>query len=525
MKGLMQELPLTLPMIFRRAARESGPREVVTAPDLRSTWAEVAARSLRLCRALERLGIERGEVVGTFAWNTHRHLELLLGVPCAGRVFHGVNFRLHHDEIAHIVNHARDAVLFVDASLTEKLEPIRSRLTGVRTFVVMEDGAEPAGAFAADPRYEDLLAGEPPEYAFPEVAESDASVICYTSGTTGHPKGVVFSHRSTVLHAIGELGVDAHCISATDTVLSITPMFHVASWGLPYTSALAGAKLVLAGADTSPQALARLYERERVTVTAGVPTFWARFVDLLDQGGYDLSSLRRVLCGGAPMPDALARRYAEHGIEVRRAWGMTEMSPSGTMEYAGTTTPQGRIVPLVELRICDAEGNELPWDGESVGEIEARGPWIASAYYEPDDDSNETRFHDGWLRTGDLGWMTPDGQLCLVDRVKDLVKSGGEWISSQALEEQLAVHPAVLEAAVVARPDPEWDERPVAFVVLVPGSTASGEDLRAFLLGRVAKWWIPDTFELVDELPKTPVGKIDKRALRARVGTTLDARA
>jgi fatty-acyl-CoA synthase len=490
----------------------------------RHVGGEVTERSLRLCRALQALSLTRGDRVGTLAWNTQEHLELFLAAPCAGYVLHAVNARLHEDQIAWMIGHADDRVLFVGASLTPLLEPIRPRLAGVRAFVVMDDGAEPAESFASDPRYEELLEGEPPEFDFPELAESDAAVVCYTSGTTGHPKGVVYSHRSVVLHTMGELMVDAHGIGADDTVLPITAMFHVAAWGLPYSTALAGAELVLAGRQTEPDELAALIEQEHVTVAAAVTTVWTRLAELMD-AGHDLSSLRRILCGGTPMPDSLVARYMERGIEVRRAWGMTEMSPSGTMTRATPTTAAGVVVPGVELRICDEAGNELTWDGESVGEIEVRGPWIARAYYQPDDDANTARFHDGWLRTGDLGSVTPEGGLQFVDRMKDLVKSGGEWISSQELEERLVAHPDVLEAAVVARPDPEWDERPVAFVVLHAGAALSREELAEFLRPQVAKWWVPDSFELVSELPKTSVGKIDKRELRRRVREEADAPA
>jgi fatty-acyl-CoA synthase len=525
MKGLMQEFPLTLPIVFRRAAREARTREVVTAPDWRSTWGDVTDRSLRLCRVLEALGLERGDRVGTFAWNTQRHLELFLAAPCAGYVIHAVNVRLHQDQVAWMIGHADDRVLFVDASLTPLLEPIRKRLAGVRAFVVMEDGAEPAGAFAADPRYEELLASEPPDVDLPEVDEDDAAVVCYTSGTTGNPKGVVYSQRSVVLHTMQQLMVDGHHISSQDTVLPVTAMFHVAAWGLPYSTALATGKLVLAGRQADPEHLLGLMAREGVTVVAAVPTVFARIAELLDSGVYRAPSLRRILCGGAALSESLVARFEGRGIEVKRAWGMTEMSPSGTMTRPNGTTPQGVAVPGVELRICDGGGDELPWDGQSVGEIEARGPWIARAYYQPEDDANEARFHDGWLRSGDLGSIAPDGGLRLVDRVKDLVKSGGEWISSQELEERLAAHPDVLEAAVVARPDPEWDERPVAFVVARAGASLTGEQLAAYLEPQVARWWIPDAFELVTELPKTTVGKIDKRALRVRARARSDVSA
>jgi fatty-acyl-CoA synthase len=524
MKGLMQEFPLTLPLVFRRATRESHAREVVTAPDQRATWGVVAERSLRLCHVLDRLGVSPGERVGSFAWNTQRHLELYVAAPCSGRVLHTVNIRLHPDQVAWLIGHAEDRVVFVDASLTPALEPIRDRLTGVETFVVMEDGAEPADAFADDPRYEELVASEPAEYDFPELAEDDAAFMCYTSGTTGNPKGVVYSHRSVVLHAMGALMVDTFCVSGDDTVYPVTPMFHVAAWGLPYASALAGSKLVLPGRYTDPEQLAQVIEGERVTVTCGVPTVWARFIDLVEAGSYDLSSLRRILCGGAAIAESLIARYEACGIEVRRGWGMTEMSPSGTMSRPGKPTLQGVVAPGVELRICDEAGNELPWDGEAVGEVEARGPWIARAYYAPDDEANATQFHDGWLRTGDVGSISPHGDLRLVDRTKDLIKSGGEWISTIDLEQRLAAHPDVLEAAVVARPDPEWDERPVAYVVARSGAVLTGGELGEFLREAVARWWVPDEFEFVDELPKTSVGKIDKRELRRLANERSDAR-
>jgi fatty-acyl-CoA synthase len=511
----MQDVPLTLQLVFRRAQREGATREVVSAPDGRLTWGEVAERSLRLCRVLDRLGLAPGDRVGSFAGNTHRHLELYFAVPCSGRVLHTANIRLHHDQVAYLIRHAGDRAVFVDASLTPLLERVRAEFENV-LFVVMEDGAEPSPSFAGDPRYEDLLAQEEPSYDFPDVAEDDAASICYTSGTTGNPKGVVYSHRSTMLHAFATLFVDNHGVTRNDVMLPITPMFHVNAWGMPYACAAACAKLVLPGRDTEPRSIARLIEAERVTAGCAVPTVWARLIEHFDSGQFDLSSFKRLLVGGSAIPEPLAARYAEHGVEVRRGWGMTEMSPTGTMYLPGMKAPQGAPIVGVELRIVDEEGNELPWDGESVGEVEARGPWIVNAYLDPDDDANTSRFHDGWLRTGDVAAITPDGELHLLDRTKDLVKSGGEWISTIELEDRLSAHPDVVEAAVVARPDPEWDERPVAYVVPKGDRPPTDAQLREFLLPQVAKWWIPDRFELVDELPKTSVGKIDKRELRRR---------
>jgi fatty-acyl-CoA synthase len=324
-----------------------------------------------------------------------------------------------------------------------------------------------------------------------------------------------------MLHAFATLFVDNHGVTRNDVMLPITPMFHVNAWGMPYACAAACAKLVLPGRDTEPRSIARLMEAERVTAGCAVPTVWARLIEHFDSGEFDLSPFRRLLVGGSAIPEPLAARYAEHGVEVRRGWGMTEMSPTGTMYLPGMKAPQGAPIVGVELRIVDDLGNELPWDGESAGEVEARGPWIVKAYLDPDDDSNTTRFHDGWLRTGDVASISPEGELRLLDRTKDLVKSGGEWISTIELEDRLCAHPDVVEAAVVARPDPEWDERPVAYVVAREGAAPSPDDLRDFLLPQVAKWWIPDTFELVPELPKTSVGKIDKRELRRQAADTV----
>jgi fatty-acyl-CoA synthase len=455
------------------------------------TWAEVAERAARLRAALATLGVRAGDRVATFARNTHRHVELILGIPAAGAVVHPLNIRLHADQLAYIVAEAEDRLLFVDPSLA----PQAARLTD--RVVVMDDG------------YEELLAGAEPDTSPVAVGEDDALALCYTSGTTGQPKGVLFSHRSTVLHALGLLMVDSHAVSREDVVMPVTGLFHVLGWGLPYAVALAGGDLVLPGHSNDPADLARLIADHGVTKAAAVPTVWNDFEPQF-RGEHDLSTLCELLIGGAPVPRELIRRYAAHGVAIAQGWGMTEMSPSGTMSREDGSgegaSPQGAAMPLVELRLVAEDGAELPWDGVAVGELQARGPHVAGGYYRGEP------FPDGWLHTGDLARIDPDGTVHLVDRAKDLVKSGGEWISSAQLESAIAAHPGVTEAAVIAIPDERWGERPLALVA----GTATAEELRAFLLERVAKWWIPERFEFVDAIPRTAVGKYDKRALRDR---------
>jgi fatty-acyl-CoA synthase len=524
-QGLMQDIPLTVPMILRRATTIGADTEVLSvvngAIDHR-TWGEVGDRAMRLAAALDSLGVSAGGTVSTFAWNSHRHLELYYGAPCSGRVLHTVNVRLHGDAIEYVVSHAGDEVLFVDASLTATLAPLRDRLA-VSNFVVMEDGAAIDPAFAADPTYEDLLSAHDP--IAPAVVHEDAAAsICYTSGTTGRPKAVVYSHRSVVLHSMAELMVDGHAVRRGDVILPLTPMFHVNCWGLPYAAGLAPAGLVFAGHDTSPVSAAGLIEKTRPTVLAGIPTFWVQMDAIFASDTHDLSSVQRILCGGAEAPPALIQKYTDRGIDFFHAWGMTEMSPSGTGNWIEAQTSdvehgakQGIAAPLVELRLMIDDETEGPWDGETVGEIEARGPWVAAAYLDPDDRANEDKFNDGWLRTGDVGRIYPDGTLEIVDRTKDLVKSGGEWISSVELERVLASHPAILESAVVAVPHEHWGERPAALVVLVEDADTTADEIKTFLGERVASWQVPDLVEFVDDLPKTGVGKIDKRRLRDEV--------
>jgi fatty-acyl-CoA synthase len=440
-------------------------------------------------------------------------------VPCSGRVLHTANPRLGADELAYVIEHAGDRVVFVDASLTPALAAVRARLS-LDHVVVVDDGADAHPAFADCSRYEELVAPAAPA-ELPALAEDDAASICFTSGTTGRPKAVVYSHRSIVLHTMQLLMRDAHAISREDCVLPFTPMFHVNCWGLPFACALAPAKLVLPGRDVSPEHGSELIERERVTVAAGVPTVWVRVAEFLEAGERDLGSLERVLCGGAEAASTLIERFRGHGIAFFHAWGATEMSPSGTGQLLAPDTPPtidkwGPPTPGVEVRIVDDVGDPRPWDGTAAGELEVRGPWVTAAYLEPDDDSNKSRFSaDGWFRTGDIASITAAGRVRIVDRAKDLVKSGGEWIPSIGLESAIVAHPGVAEAAVIGTPHDEWGERPAALLVLEPGARLDPGDLRAFLAERVARWWLPDAVEVVDQLPKTGVGKYDKRRLRA----------
>jgi len=531
MQGLMSSSPLTLPQVFDRAERLFADKHVATATPAgveRTTYGEWAERTRRLAGALDELGVSADGRVGTFAWNSARHLELYFAAPCTGRILHTVNIRLFPEQVAYVVNHAADEVVFVDRSLLRLFWPLVDQLETVRHVVVMDDGA--GDEVPDDPRvvdYEELV-GRAEPIGFSVADEQRAAAMCYTSGTTGNPKGVVYSHRSMVLHALGTMLADTLAVSEADTVLPVVPMFHVNAWGLPHAAVMAGANLAMPGADLSPAAIASLIEGERVTLAAGVPTIWMGVLEEID--GRDFSSLKRIISGGSAVPKALSEAYREKiGLPITQAWGMTETSPLGTVgrirstlahlpeeELAEVRTSIGLPAPLVAARIADPEsGEELPWDGEARGELQVSGPWIAAAYHE--DESGEERFtSDGWLRTGDVATIDRHGYIRLVDRTKDLVKSGGEWISSVELENEIMAHPQVKEAAVIGIPDEKWGERPLACVVREDGAELGADDIRAFLHGRVAKWWIPDAVAFIDEVPKTSVGKFSKRELRRR---------
>jgi fatty-acyl-CoA synthase len=537
MQGLMQDGALTLDRIFGRAETLWPNKRLITATPNgleHTTYRAWAERTRRLGGVLDQLGISADGRVGTFAWNTARHLELYFGAPCTGRVLHTLNLRLFADQLVYIINHAEDEVIFADRSVIPLLWPLIDQCKTVQHVVVMDDlvGQADAPPLPDDDRiadYEILLAGAEPHPFEVVTDEHQAASMCYTSGTTGDPKGVVYSHRSVVLHSMAIALTDVLGIRESDLILPVVPMFHANAWGLCQGAVMAGSELLFPGADLSPGAVATLITDEDVTVAAGVPTIWMGMRPLLAGKPH---KLRTIICGGSAVPKALSEAYRnEIGLPILQAWGMTETSPLATVarvrseraesaasedELAEVRSWQGMPAPLVDLRIADPDtGEVLPWDGETSGEVQVRGPWIARQYY--NDERGATSFTaDGWLRTGDVGVVTPDGYVRLVDRTKDLIKSGGEWISSVELENILMAHPDVAEAAVIAVPSDRWMERPMACVVRKAGTTLTGEELLEWLRPQVAKWWLPEMVEFIDEVPKTSVGKFSKKDLRQR---------
>lgn len=537
MLSTMQDVPLTVTRILAHGARVHGDAVVTTwtgdGEPLRRTFREVGARSVQLAHALrDALGVTGDERVGTLMWNNSDHLEAYLAIPSMGAVLHTLNLRLPPEQLAWIVGHAADRVVLVSGSLLPLVAPLLPHLPSVEHLVVSGPGDRSAlaGCRPQVHDYEELLAGRPTEgFDWPELDERQAAALCYTSGTTGEPKGVLYSHRSIYLHAMEVNAAASFALTPADLALPVVPMFHVNAWGMPHAAFMAGASLLMPDRFLQPAPLAEMIETERPTVSAGVPTIWAGLLGELDARPRDMTSLKTVVSGGSACPRALMRGFEErHGVRIVHAWGMTETSPLGTIAYPplGVTgeeeweyrLSQGRIPASVQLRLAGPNGDLLPWDGESAGELEIRGPWIAGSYYggagqepiQPDDKFTE----DGWLRTGDVGTMRPNGFLTLTDRAKDVIKSGGEWISSVELENHLMDHPEIAEAAVIAVPDEKWGERPLAAVVLRDGSTVDYAGLRAFLGERVARWQLPERWVSVETVPKTSVGKFDKRALR-----------
>jgi fatty-acyl-CoA synthase len=530
MRGLMMDYPLTLTHFLERAHTLFPKKEVITrtATGLhRYTYADLYPRACRLANALRTLGVRDGGRVATFAWNTHRHLELYLAVPSSGLVLHTLNIRLFPEQITFIVNHAEDAVICVDESLVAALEPLAPQLKCVRAYVVMGDGPLPQTSLRPLHRYEDLLAAAKPDFAFPHLDEHTAAGMCYTSGTTGNPKGVVYSHRALVLQSFVQATADAFGLSETDVVMPVVPMFHANAWGLPFTATMVGATQVYPGAQPTPADIAGLVQDLRVTVTGGVPTVLIGMLAALEQQHYDLSSLRCVPCGGSAVPASLIERFDQLGVRVIQAWGMTETAPLATISKPrswmqgwddtrrlAVRAKQGYPLPGVELRVVDDTGAELPHDGTSVGELQVRGPWIVDSYH--NDPRSAEAFHEGWFRTGDIASIDVDGYIQITDRAKDVIKSGGEWISSVELENAIMAHPQVLEAAVIGLPHDRWQERPLACVVPKPGQQLTKVAIIEHLTPRVAKWWLPEDVVFVEALPKTSVGKIAKRDLRER---------
>ncbi|TMF90078.1 MAG: long-chain fatty acid--CoA ligase [Chloroflexi bacterium] len=527
MRSTMPDFPLTLQHFLWRATTLFPTKEIVTRRESsrhRYTYAQFGQRVAQLAHALKELGVGAGDRVGTLAWNNYRHLELYFAVPGAGAVLHTLNPRLFPEHLQYVINDAEDKVIFVDASILPALQRIADDIKGVKHFVVMTDGPSPDGQLKPMLSYEDLLSGRPTSYPWPQIDERDAAAMCYTSGTTGKPKGVVYSHRSSVLHSFGIAIGGGIGLQESDSILPIVPMFHANAWGLPYAATMLGAKQVFADRFLDPVSLTELIRDEAVTFSAGVPSVWIPLLQHLDKTGTDLHGLR-MFVGGSALSAGLYDGLTRHGIDTNQGWGMTETSPVAavaTIKSAMKDTDpkairlkQGLPLAGVELRLADVDsGRPVAWDGKSVGEIQVRGPWVTAGYYRGVDADRFTA--DGWLRTGDVANVDSEGYAQIVDRTKDLVKSGGEWISSVELESAIMGHPKVLEAAVIGVPHPKWTERPVAYVVAKPEfkGALTQEEILEYLRPLVAKWWLPDEVRFIDEIPKTSVGKFDKKVIR-----------
>jgi fatty-acyl-CoA synthase len=532
MKGLMMDCPLLISSIIKHADKHHGQTEIVSRRaegDIhRYTYREAHTRARKLANVLQSLGCKRGDRIGTLAWNGYRHFEIYYAASGSGMIVHTVNPRLFPEQIAWIINHAEDRVLFFDLTFLQLVESIMPTCPSLRNVVLLTDRSHmPKDSKISNLLcYEDLLDSASNVFEWPDMDESTASGLCYTSGTTGHPKGALYSHRSTVLHAYASALPDAMCVSARDTILPVVPMFHVNAWGFPYSAPLNGAKLVFPGPALDGKSLYELFESERVTFSAGVPTVWLGVLEHMQKHNLRLSTLRRTAVGGAACPPTMIRTYEDvYGVTVNHAWGMTELSPVGSLGNLLNTqmdwTPeeqrkllqkQGRVVPGVDWKIVDEDGKELPWDGKTSGDLLVRGAWVIDRYFK-----GETNpLMDGWFPTGDVCTIDGDGFMQITDRSKDVIKSGGEWISSIELENLAMAHPGVREAAVIGCRHPKWDERPLLVVVRKADGEVTQQELLKFFEGKVAKWWIPDDVAFVDELPHTATGKVQKLKLRER---------
>ncbi len=533
MHGLMMESQLLISSILKHADLNFGEREIVSVtadnPLHRCTYADCARRARQLANALDKLGLERGDRIATLAWNDYRHLEAYYAIGGAGYVCHTVNPRLFPEQIVYIINHAEDKCVMIDLLLVPLVEQIAGQLDGVEGYIVMTDDEHmPDTSLPNAVSYESFIADESDRYEWPTLDERAAVGLCYTSGTTGNPKGVLYHHRSQVLHAYAAVSPDVMGLTSTDCVLPVVPLFHVNAWGIPYAALMAGCKLVFPGPKMGDgEVLFKLMEGEGVTLSLGVPTVWLGLLQYTKEAGKKLNTLQRTIIGGAAVPASMIRQFRdEHEVDVIQGWGMTEMSPLGTVSTpkAGTEhldpdemitlrAKAGRGIYGVEMRIVDDAGNELPWDGEAFGALQVRGPWICSGYFKLEDE-NESHSADGWFETGDVATIDPLGYMAITDRTKDVIKSGGEWISSIDVENTAMGHEAVAEAAVIGVSHPKWTERPLLIIIKAEGADLTREEMLGWLEGRIAKWWIPDDVVFVDEIPHTATGKIKKIELR-----------
>ena len=531
MLGLMQDWPLLVSTILDHAARNHGHREVVSrsieGPIVRTTYNDIHLRARKVSQALSRLGLKQGDVAATMAWNSARHMEVWYGIMGLGAICHTLNPRLFAEQLDYIINHAEDKVMFLDTTFVPIVEALQSRIPQVRAFIILTDAAHmPKTSLPNALCYEDIVAAEDGDYRWAKLDENTAAALCYTSGTTGNPKGVLYSHRSNVIHSLAANTGDALGMRAIDTMLPVVPMFHANAWGITFAAPTVGAKIVMPGARMDGESIYELLDTEKVTCTAAVPTVWLMLLQHLEKTGKQLPYLNRVVIGGSAAPRSMVEVFERnYGVEVFHAWGMTEMSPMGTLgslkygmedydekQRIDVKCKQGRAIYTVEMKITDDNGKELPWDGKAFGHLMVRGPAIAKAYLKRE--GGEILDDEGWFDTGDVATIDPDGYMQITDRAKDVIKSGGEWISSIEIENLAVGHPQVAEAAVIGVVHPKWDERPLLIIVAKEGQKPTREDILGYMEGKVAKWWMPDDVVFVDEIPHTATGKIQKLALR-----------